>query len=268
MTAIDRPFDLSGRVAIVTGGGRGIGAACATRFAEAGAHVVIANRTTDVAETLARDLTGRGLKAEAVPFVSLTRTDLRALVDGVAARHGRLDIMLHNAGGCPWAAIEDLDEQKLAETININLNAAIWLTQASVPHMRANRFGRVLITSSVSAHLAMGGGAHYSAAKAGVNGFIAAAAFEYARDGITVNGVAPGFIDKPGRGTMSKPETAAELAQHIPMGRKGQADDIAYAMLYLASPQSRYMTGQIMTVDGGSSLPETGFAVARQWGLS
>ena len=266
--ATDRLFDLSGRVAIVTGGGRGIGAACAMRFAEAGAHVVIANRTTDVAEALAKELTERGLKAEAIPFASLTRADLRVMVDSVARRHGRLDIMLHNAGGCPWASIEDLDEQKLAETIDLNLNAAIWLTQASVPHMRANGFGRILITSSVSAHLAMGGGAHYSAAKAGVNGFIIGAAFEFARDGITVNGVEPGFIDKPGRGTMSNPETAAELARHIPMGRKGEADDIAYAMLYLASPQSRYMTGQIMTVDGGSSLPETGFAVARQWGLS
>ena len=264
----NRPFDLSGRVALVTGGGRGIGAACVARFAEAGAKVVIANRTPDVAETLAAELSGRGLKAEAVAFEGLSRADLTALVDSVAARHGRLDILLHNAGGCPWASVDDLTEDKLEETLSLNLNAAIWLTQAAAPHMRANGFGRVLITSSVSARLAMGGGAHYSAAKAGVNGFIKGAAFEFARDGITVNGVEPGFIAKPGRGTMSQPETAAELSRHIPMGRMGEADDIAFAMLFLASQEAKYMTGQTIVVDGGSSLPETGFAVARQWGFA
>lgn len=267
MTAT-RPFDLSGRVALATGGGRGIGAACVTRFAEAGAHVVIANRTEDVARELAEGLLARGLKAETVPLGDLSRAGLAALVDGVAARHGRLDIVLHNAGGCPWAAIDELTEDRLDEALSLNLEAAIWLTQAAVPHMRRGGFGRVLITSSISSRLAMGGGAHYSAAKAGVNGFIRGAAFEYARDGITVNGVEPGFIAKPGRGTMSRPETAAALSRHIPMGRMGEADDIAHAMLFLAAPEAKYVTGQTIVVDGGASLPETGFAVERQWGLS
>ncbi|MFN5668699.1 SDR family NAD(P)-dependent oxidoreductase, partial [Bradyrhizobium sp.] len=261
-----RPFSLDGRVAIVTGGGRGIGAAIVTRLAQAGATVVIANRTADVAEALARGLAADGRTAHCVPFERLDRSSLRAMVDDIAARYGRLDIVVHNAGGCPWASLDELDEAKLDETLRLNLSAGIWLAQAAIPHMRANGFGRILVTSSVSARVTMGGGAHYSAAKAGVNAFIRGAAFELARDGITVNGVEAGFIEKPGRGTMSAPENKAKLERFIPMGRMGSADDIACAMLYLASTEARYVTGQTIVVDGGSTLPETGFAVERQWG--
>ncbi|TPJ32074.1 SDR family oxidoreductase [Mesorhizobium sp. B2-8-3] len=262
------PFDLTGRVALVTGGGRGIGAAIVSRFAEAGASVVIANRTLDVAEALAAELSARGLSARAVALPGLDRAALRTLVGNVAREAGRLDVVVHNAGGCPWASVEELDEDKLEEALAINLKACFWLAQAAAPAMRTNRFGRILVTSSVSARVAMAGGAHYSAAKAGVNAFIRGAAFEFARDGITVNGVEPGFIAKPGRGTMSKPKVANRLGQFIPMGRLGEADDIAYAMLYLASSQAKYTTGQTIVVDGGSTLPETGYAVERHWGLA
>lgn len=263
----NRPFDLAGRVAIVTGGGRGIGAAIVTRLAEAGATVVIANRTREVAETLAAALAKDGLTVHCVPFDRLDRDSLRVTVDGVAERYGRLDILVHNAGGCPWASLEELDGEKLDETFALNLSASFWLAQAAIPHMRTNHFGRILVTSSVSARVAMGGGAHYSAAKAGVNAFVRAAAFELARDGITANGVECGFIAKPGRGTMTAPENRARLERFIPIGRMGSAEDVAYAMLYLASAEAKYVTGQTIVVDGGATLPETGFAVERQWGL-
>jgi len=261
------PFNLAGRVALVTGGGRGIGAAIVTRLAQAGASVVIANRTPDVAEALARELATDGLNAHCAPFDKLDRASLRILVDGVATQHGRLDMVVHNAGGCPWSSLEDLDEAKLEEALALNLTACFWLAQAAIPHMRSNAFGRILVTSSVSGRVAMGGGAHYSAAKAGVNAFIRGAAFELARDGITVNGVEAGFIEKPGRGTMSQPANKAKLERFIPVGHMGDADDIACAMLYLASAEAKYVTGQTIVVDGGSTLPETGFAVERQWGL-
>jgi 3-oxoacyl-[acyl-carrier protein] reductase len=263
-----RPFDLSGRVALVTGGGRGIGAAIATRFAEAGAAVLVANRTLDVAEALASELSCRGLKAKAMPFSGLDRAALHGLVEDAARPYGRLDIVVHNAGGCPWATVEELDEDRLEEALSLNLKACFWLTQAAAPLMRRNGFGRILVTSSVSARVAMAGGAHYSAAKAGVNAFIRGAAFELARDGITVNGVEPGFIAKPGRGTLSAPEVSERIARYVPAGRMGEADDIAFAMLYLASGEARYTTGQTIVVDGGSTLPETGFAVERHWGLA
>ena len=260
-------FDLAGRVALVTGGGRGIGAAIVTRLAEAGAFVVIANRTADVADRLAAELRDKGLTAEAVPLAGLDRPACHLLVSDVVAKHGRLDVLVHNAGGCPWASVEEMTEEKLDEALALNLKACFWLAQAAAPHMRKQRFGRILVTSSVSARVVMAGGAHYSAAKAGVNAFIRGAAFEFARDGVTVNGVEPGFIAKPGRGTLNTPEKIAEIGRHIPMGAMGEADDIACAMLYLASPEAKYVTGQTIVVDGGSTLPETGYAVASHWGV-
>ena len=261
-------FDLSGRSALVTGGGRGIGAAIATRLAEAGARVTICNRTPEPAEELARDLSERGFSARTIGWPGTGRSRIRGMVDRVAVEEGRLDIAVHNAGGCPWASIDDLDEDRLGEALDINLSAFVWLVQACVPHMRTSGYGRLLVTSSVSARVAMGGGAHYSAAKAGVNAFVRGAAFELARDGITVNGVEPGFIAKPGRGTLSTTDKQAAISRHIPMGRMGAADDIACAMLYLASAEAGYTTGQTIVVDGGSTLPETGYAVEDRWGLA
>jgi 3-oxoacyl-[acyl-carrier protein] reductase len=260
------PFNLTGRVALVTGGGRGIGAAIVTRLAEAGAHVVIANRSREAAEKLAADLSERCLHVGVKPFDRLDRAGLRELVEDVVGRYGRLDIVVHNAGGCPWASLDELDEARLEAALSLNLTAAIWLAQAAVSHMRIRRYGRILVTSSISSRLAMGGGAHYSAAKAGLNAFIRGAAFELARDGITANAVEPGFIAKPGRGTLSTVENLSRIARYIPMGRVGTADDVAYAMLYLASEQASYVTGQTIVVDGGTMLPETGFAIERQWG--
>lgn len=260
------PFSLEGRVALVTGGARGIGAAIVTRFAEAGAKVIIANRTLDYANELAAELSARGLQIAVTGFPGTDRKSLTGLVDSVATDHGGLDIVVHNAGGCPWADVEDITEDQLDAALDINLSASVWLTQAAIRHMKPNGYGRILITSSVSARVAMGGGAHYSAAKAGVNAFIRGAAFELARTGITVNGVEPGFIAKPGRGKMGTPEMIDTLGAAIPMGRMGEPDDIAYAMLYLASEQSKYTTGQTIVVDGGSTLPETGYAVESYWG--
>ncbi len=262
------PFSLAGKVALITGGGRGIGAAIVTRFAEAGATVVACNRTIDHAQVLADALVARGLSVAPSLFPGTGRADLKALVDGVAATHGSIDIIVHNAGGCPWASLENLDEAKLDAALDINLKAAFWLAQAALPHMKQRGWGRILVTSSVSARVAMGGGAHYSAAKAGVNAFIRGAGLELARTGITVNGVEPGFIAKPGRGSMGSPEMIEKLGAAIPMGTMGIPDDIAYAMLYLASPQAGYLTGQTIVVDGGSTLPETGYAVEALWGKS
>jgi 3-oxoacyl-[acyl-carrier protein] reductase len=257
-----RAFDLSGQRALVTGAGRGIGAAIATRLAEAGAEVVAANRTSGHVEELAADLLAKGFAAHAVPFDELSRKGLAALVDG-AARDG-LDILVHNAGGCPWSTIEALDEGTLDATLSLNLNACFWLTQAAIPHMRKRGGGRILITSSVTGpRAAMVGAAHYAAAKAGVNGFIRSAALELARDAITVNGVEPGFIAKPGRGSLGTDEAMAKIAEDVPLGHMGEADDVAFAMLYLASREAKYVTGQTIIVDGGAGLPETGWAMDR-----
>lgn len=252
------PFGLQGRVALVTGGGRGIGAAIAQVFAEAGASVLIANRTGSAGEEVAAALRARGLAVQALAC-DIGRHDeaARAVAEAVRA-FGALDIVVHNAAVNPWAAIEAMTDEQLEQTLAVNLKACFWLTQSALPHLRARGGGRLLFTSSVTGpRVAMPGSAHYAASKSGVNGFIRSAALEYAREGITVNGVEPGYIAKKGGSLLSNPEKAARIARHIPAGTLGAPEDIAYAMRFLASPAARYITGQTIVVDGGSTLPES-----------
>lgn len=255
------PFRLDGRVALVTGAGRGIGAAAARRLAEAGAQVLLANRTLADAQQQAGALRAAGHRAQALAFDAGEAGCAQAVAQALAVGGGRLDIVLHNAGGCPWAGLHELDAATLEATLALNLKACFWLTRAALPALRV-RGGRILVTSSVTGpRVAMLDSAHYAAAKAGVNGFIRAAALELAPWGITVNGVEPGFVAKD-RGRLSQPAMQAELVQQIPCGRAGTADDIACAMLFLASDEAGFITGQTLAVDGGMTLPESGAVMA------
>src|ERR1035437_5845146 len=255
------PFRLDGRVALVTGGGRGIGAAIAQVLARAGARVLIANRTADAGEAIAAGIRAEGLQAQATPCDIGRREQAQAAVATAVQQFGALDIVVHNAAINPWATLDAVDDAALEQTLAVNLKACFWLTQAALPQWRAagQRGGaRVLITSSVTGpRVAMPGSAAYAASKAGVNGFIRSAALELAGQGITVNGVEPGYIAKQGGSLLSNPEKAARIARHIPVGALGTPHDIAYARRFLASPAARYITGQTIVVDGGSTLPES-----------
>ncbi|MDB5998427.1 MAG: 3-ketoacyl-ACP reductase [Rhizobacter sp.] len=256
-------FRFDGKVALVTGAGRGIGAATATRLAEAGAQVMLANRSLDAAQEVAAGLVGRGLQAQATGFVA-DEPGCAAAVHETLAAFGGLDIVIHNAGGCPWSDLEDLTSQTLDETLTLNLKSCFWLTQAALPALK-KKGGRIVITSSVTGpRVAMVGATHYAAAKAGVNGFIKSAALELARHRITVNGVEPGFVAKP-RGRLSQPAVKQRLVRYIPLGVAGEPDDIAFAMLFLASDEARWVTGQTIVVDGGMTLPESGQVMEELW---
>jgi 3-oxoacyl-[acyl-carrier protein] reductase len=254
------PFRLDGKVALITGAGRGIGAAIATAFAEAGAQVVLANRTLQSAVEVAAELTARGLAAQAIGFCA-DETGCRAAVAAAAQIWGCLDIVVHNAGGCRWTHLTEMTGEILSEALTLNLTSCFWLTQAAMPWLKQRGGGRMLFTSSVTGpRVVMSRASHYAAAKAGVNGFIKAAALELAAERITVNGVEPGFIAKD-RGRLSQPDTRARIEHYIPLGTMGNANDIAHAMLYLASPAAAFITGQTIVVDGGATLPESGFAM-------
>src|SRR5215472_15617623 len=161
--------------------------------------------------------------------------------------------------------LESLSAEVLDGTLELNLKCCFWLTRASLPALRARHGGRILVISSVTGpRVAIAGAAHYAAAKAGVNGFIRAAALELAADRITVNGVEPGFIAK-GRGRLSEPATRARIERYIPLGRMGSPEDIAAAILFLASDAARWITGQTIVVDGGATLPDSGFAMEELW---
>jgi 3-oxoacyl-[acyl-carrier protein] reductase len=253
-------FGLDGRVALITGGARGIGAAIATAFAEAGGRVMIANRSLEPAQALAESLAAQGLQAAATGFTA-DEAGCRAAVATTSSRFGALDIVVHNAGGCRWTSLADMTTQILDEALTLNLKCCFWLAQAALPELRRGGRGRLLVTSSVTGpRVAMANAAHYAAAKAGVNGFIRAAALELAPQGITVNGVEPGFIAKD-RGRLSHPGNRRRIEHYIPVGTMGEAKDIADAMLYLASDAAKFVTGQTIVVDGGATLAESGFAM-------
>ena len=256
-------FSLAGKVALVTGGGRGIGAAIASVFAQAGAKVLIANRTASAGEAVTDEIRRAGGTAQAMAC-DIGRHEQATLAVTETVRHfGALDIVVHNAAINPWVKLEVMQDDALDDTLAVNLKACFWLTQAALPYLRdagQRGGGRILVTSSVTGpRVAMPGSAHYAASKAGVNGFIRSAALELAHERITVNGVEPGYIAKQGGSLLSNPERAARIAQHIPAGELGRPEDIAYAMCFLASAAARYITGQTIVVDGGSTLPESPF---------
>jgi 3-oxoacyl-[acyl-carrier protein] reductase len=250
--------NLKGKVALVTGAGQGIGEGIARRFAAAGAKVVIATRTAANGRAVAESITSSGGTALLVQVDVGRRDEIRRAVASATQAYGRLDIIVHNAAVYPVIAIEDLGDEDLDRTLAVNLKAAFWLIQESLPHLREQGGGRILFTSSVTGpNVAMPGTAHYAASKAGMNGVIRTAALEFARENITVNGVEPGYILTPAMSALGSDEELAQMAACIPIGKLGQPDDIANAMLFLASPEAAYITGQTIVVDGGSTLPES-----------
>ena len=249
---------LSGKIAIVTGGGKGIGSATAQVMAAEGALVVVATRTAAPGQATVDAIVAAGGRAELLVIDMADKAGVFAMVDDVAARHGRLDIVVHNAAVMGRHAVTDRDDAVLDAMLTVNVKACFWLSAAAQPHMKKGGGGRLLITSSVTGpRVTMPGSGAYSASKGAVNGFIRAAALELAADGITVNGVEPGYIDTPGLSRMKARYGAERIGHFIPTGALGDPADVAHAMLFLASDQAKFVTGQTIIVDGGAMLAES-----------
>ena len=254
------PFDLAHRRCLVTGGARGIGRAIVLTFAAHGASVAIADRADAGGEATCAQVIREAGRAHAFPVDLANRAAIECTVGDAARTLGGLDILVHNAAHYPRCPLADIDSTLLERTLAVNLEAAFWLTQAALPLLRRSTHARVLITSSVTGpRVAYPGLAHYAASKAGLNGFIRSAALELAGEGITVNGVEPGMIATPAAANLGGEQHQAWLARRIPLGRLGRPQDIAYAMLFLASDAAAYITGQTLIVDGGALLPECGW---------
>jgi len=251
-------FSLDGKVAIITGAARGIGFGIASVMAAQGAIVCLVDRNETDGVLSAKSLATQGLKAEFFSCDLCDKAQIYDLVAAVEAKFGRVDIMVHNAGAFPFVSIDDLNDEQLDLTINVNLKAAIYLTKAVAPIMTRQRKGRILFTSSISGpHTGSPLLAHYGATKAGVNGFIKSAALEYARRGITVNGIEPGLTRTQAWEGLASDKEMDELGKCVPVGRMARPADMAHAMAFLASDEAEYVTGQTIVVDGGLTAIET-----------
>jgi 3-oxoacyl-[acyl-carrier protein] reductase len=249
---------LADRVAIVTGGSRGIGRAIAQLFTKEGARLVIVGRDRASGDDAVATIVKAGGDAVFVAGDVAAADTSAAMVATAIDRFGRLDILCHNAGIFPEARLDDMTEAEWDRVLDVNLKSAFLATRACLPAMRAQRYGRIVFTSSITGPIVGNPGlAHYSASKAGMEGFIRTAAIECAADGITINAVEPGNILTEGlAGTLGQKHIDAMTAA-VPMGRLGEPIDIAWAALFLAGDESRYITGQRIVVDGGQTLPET-----------
>jgi 3-oxoacyl-[acyl-carrier protein] reductase len=239
--------DLNGRVALVTGASRGIGAAIAALLAEAGAAVAVNYRErAKEADAAVADIISKGGRAVATTADVSQAEAVAKMVAQVTSALGPIDILVNNAGVAIVRGIDDLTEADFDRTIAVNLKSAFLCTQAVLPSMRAGKWGRIV---NISSGAARGGGAigvHYNASKAGMEGLTRGYAARLVKEGITVNAVAPSLIET------DMMRGRSDLAQRIPLGRMGRSDEVAQAVLMVLG--NEYMTGQTIVLNGGMAF--------------
>jgi 3-oxoacyl-[acyl-carrier protein] reductase len=244
--------DLSGQSAIVTGASRGIGRAIALALARANANVACVARNADQLAETARAIAAAGGTAEAYACDVTISDAVQKVVDGVVEKWGQLHIVVNNAGITRDTLIPRMSDEDWDVVINTNLRGTFLFTRAATRPMMQNRYGRIINIASVSGLAGNPGQANYSASKAGIIGMTRTVARELASRKVTVNAVAPGFIETEMTAAMG-PAVLDEVKKRIPAKRLGQVGDIAGAVLFLASDAAAYVTGQVLTVDGGLS---------------
>lgn len=241
---------LANQIAVVTGAGRGIGRAIALKFANEGADVVVVSRTQENSEKVAAEIRALGRKAWALAVDVADSAAVTTAAEKIIADCGKVDILVNNAGVTRDGLLMRMSDADWDAVLDTNLKGAFLVTKAFFRTFAKQRAGRIINISSVIGLIGNAGQCNYAASKAGLIGFTQSCARELAGRGVTVNAIAPGFIETDMTSEL-KEELKAEILKKIPLGALGQADDIANAALYLASPGARYVTGQVLTVDGG-----------------
>jgi 3-oxoacyl-[acyl-carrier protein] reductase len=249
---------LEGRVAFITGAGRGIGAATALRMAEEGARVALADVDSEGCKQVTAEIDRLGSEGLVLPCDVTNSTMVQDAVDKTANHFGRLDVLVNNAGVVRDNLIFKMSEDDWDMVMNVHLKGAFLCSRAAQKYMVQQGYGRIVSLSSVAA-LGNRGQANYSAAKAGLQGFTRTLAIELGKFGITVNAVAPGFIDTEmtrstaRRQGLDPDQVIAEASKRIPVGRVGQPRDVANVICFLSSDEASFVNGQIIYVSGGPS---------------
>jgi 3-oxoacyl-[acyl-carrier protein] reductase len=247
---------LEGRVAVVTGAARGIGRGIAQVLASEGAKVVIADIDGPAGEQAAAELTSDGLQAIAIEVDLVARDAVEDMAARTISAFGHIDILAANAGIFPSVPLARMTDADWDRVMDVNVKGALHALQACLPSMRERRYGRVVMTSSITGTtVAVPGLAHYAASKAALLGLMRTAALELAADGITVNAILPGNVRTPGFAELSD-EVVAAVVRAIPLGRIAEPEELGWAVRFFASEEAAYVTGQTLVVDGGQVLPE------------
>jgi 3-oxoacyl-[acyl-carrier protein] reductase len=241
---------LANQIAVVTGAGRGIGRAIALAFAAEGADVVCVSRTLENSEKVAGEIRALGRKAWPCAVDVAGAAAVAEAAEKILADTARVDILVNNAGVTRDGLLMRMSEQDWDAVLDTNLKGAFLFTKAFSRAFLKQRAGRIINIASIAGLIGNAGQSNYAASKAGLVGFTKSLAREFASRGVNVNAIAPGFIDTDMTAVL-KDDLKAEILKQIPLGAFGQTEDIARAALYLAGPGGRYLTGQVLTVDGG-----------------
>jgi 3-oxoacyl-[acyl-carrier protein] reductase len=247
---MEERLELTGKVALVTGGAQGIGRAVALLLGRNGADIVISDINLEKAEETANEVQAIGRKAMAMKVNVADLREVERMVEAIIEKFGKIDILINNAGIARDKLILRMTEEDWDAVLNVNLKGTFNCTKAVVRYMFKQKSGKIVNIASVTGEMGNAGQANYAASKAGVIGLTKTIAREFAQRGINVNAIAPGYIQTPM--TEGLPEKVKEeLKRLIPMERLGQPEDVAQAVLFLVSEVSSYITGQVLNVNGG-----------------
>ncbi len=243
-------FSLQDKIAIVTGASQGIGKTTAELFSKSGAHVVCIARNEEKIKNLANMISKNGHSASYFPCDisdgDLTQNTIKSVIND----YGKIDILINNAGITRDSLVLRMKNDQWDEVLNTNLNGAFYATKSVLRSMMKNKYGRIINITSIVGLQGNSGQSNYSASKAGLIGFSQSVAKEVASRGITINCIAPGWIETEMTNDLPQ-NLKSEILKNIPIGKTGTTEDIAYTALFLASKESKYITGQTITVDGG-----------------
>ncbi len=242
--------DLSGQIALVTGASQGLGKACAIELGKAGAHVICVARSADKLATTVSEIEAAGGKGEAAPCDVASRESVTQLFAKLVETHGKLDILVNNAGVTRDTLLPRMTDEQWDDVITTNLTSCFLFSREASKIMMSSRYGRIINMSSVSGLMGNPGQTNYSASKAGMIGMTRSLARELGKRKVTVNAVAPGFIESEMTKALGD-DILKEVRKRIPANRLGKPEDVSAAVLFLASPAASYITGQVITVDGG-----------------